>query len=121
VIVAPKQTLMRRLAGSLVATAVALPCCTTFVEPTTCSQGASACGGIHDARFCENVAIAVEGADCTALNIVQSKPFCVVTTSACIDTHYAVKDRDCRVTRYQGVRDSAYSDCPPGAPMFINR
>jgi len=51
----------------------ALSSCTTYLQPTTCDraprsptgkqQGTTACGGIHDARFCDYVAVAVEGAD----------------------------------------------------------
>jgi len=108
-------------ASCMVAMIVALASCTTFVQPTTCKQGSTACGGISDARFCGYVAVAVEGADCAELGIIESKAFCVVTTSACIDTHYAVKNHDCRVLRYERVRDSARADCTPGAPTFINR
>jgi hypothetical protein len=36
--------------------------CTTFVRPTTCERGASACDGIHDARFCDYAAVALQGA-----------------------------------------------------------
>jgi len=100
--------------------AVILPACTTLVRPTACPPGSTACGGISDARFCESVAISVEGTECAGLGIVKSKPFCVVTAGPCIATRYAVKGRDCRVVQYQRLRDSARSECPLGAPMFIN-
>jgi hypothetical protein len=112
---------LQRLAASVILSTVALWSCTTFIEETTCERGKTACGGIHDARFCEYVAVAVEGADCTALGIVESKQFCVVTSTACIDTHYAVKNGDCRVVRYEKVRDSARAECSSGAPTFVNR
>jgi hypothetical protein len=95
--------------------------CTTFVQPTTCTPGSTSCGGLSDARFCEYTALAVEGGDCPGLGIVASRTFCVVTTQACIDTSYAVKDRDCRVLRYERLRDSTRSACPPGTPTFVNR
>ena len=85
------------------ATAVLLPSCTTYAQPATCERGSSACGGIHDARFCDSVAIAVEGADCGALGIVDGKHFCVVTPTSCVDTTYAARDWDCKVFRYQSV------------------
>jgi hypothetical protein len=95
--------------------------CTTFVQPTACEPGSAACGGIDDARFCDVVATAVEGADCPALGVVASRHVCVVTTSACIDTNYAVKGQDCRVLRYHSVRDSSRAECASGTPTFIVR
>jgi hypothetical protein len=100
--------------------AAVVPSRTTYVQPTLCDPGATACAGIHDARFCEYVAVSVEGADCGAIGLAQSKPFCVVTTP-CIDTNYAVKDRDCKVLRYQAVRDGMRAECAPGAPTFVTR
>jgi uncharacterized lipoprotein NlpE involved in copper resistance len=100
--------------------AAGLPSCTTFIEPTTCDQGSTACAGIHDARFCDDVAIAVQGADCAALGVVEGKHFCVVTTTACTDTRFAVKNRHCEVLQYRAVRDSMQADCAPGTPMFVN-
>jgi hypothetical protein len=85
---------IRTTAGLVISAAIATASCTTFVEPITCEQGSTACGGVHDARFCDYVAVAVEGADCTALSVVPTKHFCVVTTGACIDTNYTVRDRD---------------------------
>jgi hypothetical protein len=125
--------MLKRFPGAVIAMASAVSSCTTFVEPTTCERapvspsgqqprGTTACGEIHDARFCDYVAIAVEGADCNTLGIVQSKHFCVVTHEACIETNYSVKDRDCKVVRYLKVLDSTFSEgCPAGAPFFINR
>jgi hypothetical protein len=115
-----------------IALAIMLASCTTLVEPTTCSQapmhvrgkqqGTTACGDIHDARFCDYVATAVEGADCGSLRIVPSEHFCVVTRTSCVDTSYAVKGHDCKVARYEKVRNGAFAEeCPAGAPFFINR
>ena len=100
---------------------VALPRCTTFVQPTSCKNGASSCGGIRDARFCDIVADEVEGADCELLGVLPSHHFCVVTRSACVHADYAVKGRDCRVRRYEPVRSTWYADCPPGVPVFVSR
>jgi hypothetical protein len=100
---------------------VALPRCTTFVQPTSCKDRASSCGGIRDARFCDIVADEVEGADCEELGLLPSRHFCVVTRSACVHADYAVKGRDCRVHRYETVRSTWYADCPPGAPAFVSR
>jgi hypothetical protein len=44
-----------------------------------------------------------------------------VTTTACTDTRFAVKNRDCEVLQYRAVRDSMQADCAPGTPMFVNR
>ncbi len=114
-----RSTTDRRVAG-LVIVAAAAASCTTFVQPTTCEPGSTSCGGIHDARFCEYEATAVEGAACAGLGLVEAKPFCVVTT-ACVHTNYAVRDQDCKVLRYKAVRDAMRAECPPGAPVFVNR
>ncbi len=113
----PKAT--RHLVAAATAVIALLPACTTFVRPTACPPGATACGGIEDARFCESTAISVEGADCAGLGIAPAKPFCVVTAGPCVATTYAVEGRDCRVARYERLRDSARDDCPLGAPIFI--
>jgi hypothetical protein len=118
---ASTPSLTKQLVGPLMATAVAATNCTTFVEPTTCERGSTACGGIHDARFCDYVADAIEGTDCAALNIAPSKHFCVVTTRACIDTNYEVKSRDCKVLRYSLLSDNFRDECSPDTPMFVNR
>jgi|HubBroStandDraft_5_1064220.scaffolds.fasta_scaffold402150_2 hypothetical protein len=97
-----------------------LPSCTSYIQPTVCDKGATACGGINDARFCDDIAVAVEGQDCASLGIAEAKHFCVVTTK-CIDATYAVADRDCRVLRYQGVSDTYWANCEPGAPTFVIR
>jgi hypothetical protein len=94
--------------------------CTTFVEPTTCVRGATACGGIHDARFCDYVAISVEGADCAALGIAPARPFSVAA-GACGETRYVVRDHDCTVLRQRAVRDGVRSDVPSATPMFVAR
>jgi hypothetical protein len=109
------------LAGLVMVAGVVLASCTTFVEPTTCQRNSTSCGGIDDARFCEYVADAVRGMDCAELGLAPSRPFCVVTFGSCIETSYAVKDRDCKVIRYETVRDSTRADCSPGTPMFVNQ
>ena len=112
---------MQALPVIALALAAVLGARTTYVQPVTCEPGSSACGGLHDARFCEYRALAVQGLDSSSLGIAPSKPFCVVTTQACIDTHYSVKDRDCEVLRYDRLGDNSRDDCPQGAPMFVNR
>jgi hypothetical protein len=116
---APKH-FVRGLGGLLIVLATASGC-TTFVQPTACEQGSTACGGIDDARFCDVVATAVEGADCQALGVVAAKHVCVVTSSPCVDTDYAVKGRDCRVVRYVAVRDSSRAECSFDTPTFAVR
>jgi hypothetical protein len=72
----------------------------------------------RDVKFCEDEAVAVEGRDCEALGLAASKHFCVVKSkdATCADTHYELKDRDCRVKQYQGVRE--WRECSPGTPTF---
>jgi hypothetical protein len=111
----------RRFVGAVIAMAVVLASCTTFVRPTTCARGSTTCGGPSDLRFCEYLAVAVEGTGCAELGIVESKPFCVVRPGACIDTEYAVTDRNCRVLRQEVLRNAARDECPTGAPMFASR
>ena len=67
------------------------------------------------------MAVSVDGADCGALGIVASKHFCVVTPSACTETDYVVRGRDCRVLRYESVRDRIHAECGPEVPMFVAR
>ena len=112
---------MRALPTVLPLVGLLLSGCTTYGRPVTCEPGSSGCGGIHDARFCEYQALAIRGSDCPSLEIGPAKPFCVVTTQACIDTNYSVKDRDCEVLRYERLIDSGRDDCPPGVPIFLNR
>lgn len=102
------------------AVALAFAACTTSVEPARCEPGSTQCAGIHDARFCDYVAIAVEGTGCAALGIAPSKQFCIATT-ACLDTSYVVAGRDCRVRLYHALSDNARYDCPPGVPTFVTR
>jgi hypothetical protein len=121
------------LGEAVIAMATVLSSCTTFVEPTTCERvpavppgepqrRTTACGGIHDARFCDYVAVAVEGTDCNTLGIIESKHFCVVTPGACIDTHYSVQGRDCKIVRYEKISDSTFSEgCPTETPFFVGR
>jgi L-alanine-DL-glutamate epimerase-like enolase superfamily enzyme len=116
-----RSSTKRRVTGLVIVAAAATTSCTTFIQPTTCEPGSTSCGGIHDARFCEYVATAVEGTACAAVGLAEARHFCVVTTTACVDTSYAVKDQDCRVLSYETLRDGMRADCPPGAPMFVNR
>lgn len=117
----PSQSSTKGWAVAIVLAAAGLMSCTTFIQPTTCERGSTKCGGSHDARFCEYVASAVEGAACDGVGLVQGKHFCVVTNQACLDTNYAVKDQDCKVVRYELVRDRMSANCPVDAPMFVNR
>ncbi len=110
-----------RVAAIATAVMVALPSCTTYVRPTTCQPGATGCGGIDDARFCDDVAVEVRGKDCAALGIVQSRHFCVVSPAACLDNQYAVTGRDCQVLRYEAVSDATREECDPGTPIFVNQ
>jgi hypothetical protein len=112
---------VRVAAMLLVASFAELGGCKTFITSTTCEMGKTACGGIQDARFCEYKAVAVEGPDCASLGLVDGRPFCVVTPSACTDTSYAVKDGRCSVLRYESVRESIRADCAPGTPTFVSR
>lgn len=116
-----QRSTRRRAAGFAIAAAAAMTRCTTYIQPTTCERNSTSCSGIHDARFCQYVATAVEGTACASLGLVEAKPFCVVTTTGCIETNYAVKDQDCKVVRYESVRDSVRAECPSGAPTFVNR
>jgi hypothetical protein len=107
-------------AAFVIGAAAAAPSCTTYIHPTTCARGETACAGIHDARFCDYVAVSVEGADCASFGVAPSKHFCVATTK-CLGTSYAVKDSDCRVLRSESVRDGARDECAPDTPMFTTR
>ena len=108
-------------AGLIIVTAARLIGCTTFLRPTERERDSTTCGGIHDARTCEYVAIAVEGAACAEVGTVAAEHFRVVTTKGCIDTTCAVGDHDCKELRYQAVRASMHADFPPGTPTFVNR
>jgi hypothetical protein len=116
---APHVNAKRQLAALVIGSALVAVGCTTFVEQTACEPGSTGCAGIHDARFCELVALTVEGKGCGDLGVVASKPFCVVTPTECVTTQYAVEGRDCKVVRYLALRDSARSECPVGTPMFV--
>ncbi len=107
----------RLLAALVVATGLLLGC-TTTIRPVTCTGGPYRCQeGARDVKFCENEALAVEGSECAGLGLAASKHFCVVTPQTCVmQTHYEVKDRDCRVLEYQAVRE--WRVCSPGTPTF---
>jgi hypothetical protein len=102
--------------GFPLAAAAALSSCTTFMHPVTCSGGAFHCGPASDVRFCESVALVVEGTDCTTLGLAPHKRFCFVSRTQCVSTTYAVKDRDCRIVRYEPLKD--WSECSEGTPTF---
>ena len=110
-----------RVACLVIGALLAPPGCTAFVQPTFCEAKATRSAGIHDARFSDIVATAVEGADGAGLGLVPSQHFCVVTRSAFIHSDFAVKDRDCRVLRYEDARSSWDNECPVGAPVFVTR
>jgi hypothetical protein len=104
-----------------VSAAVILSGCTTGVQPTTCAPGATSCAGVRDARFCEYLAVQTEGDDCRANGIIESEPFWVVTPNRCTSTTYVLENGDCRVLRYELLRDANHVERAAGAPMFVNR
>lgn len=113
----PEPTFRAKLLASLVlAGAATLPSCTTYIRPVKCEGPPFTCNERTDVKFCEYEAVALAGADCADVGLVASKSFCVVTASACVDTTYAVKDRDCKVREYRAVRE--WRACPPGTPTF---
>jgi hypothetical protein len=107
---------MIKLAAT-VAVSMALASCTAPMVPTDCGRQAFRCGAVSDVKFCESVALDVEGSDCTSLGVEPSKPFCYATRARCVHADYAVKGRDCKVLRYQPVRE--WSECSLGTPTFI--
>jgi hypothetical protein len=113
---ARKIALCRWRCASLLAKAVLLAGCTTFVDPVQCHGPAFTCNERSDVKFCEYQAVAVEGTACADVGLVEAKDFCVVTATACVDTSYAVKGRDCRVLEYRPVR--AWRQCPAGTVTF---
>jgi hypothetical protein len=70
-------------------------------------------------RFCEYLAVDVQGVDCARLGITAGRNFCVVSPSPCVDTHYELKDGDCNVTHYVAERESF--TCTSGTPTFLSR
>ena len=107
----------RRLVASLVAlAAITATSCTTYVRRVTCEGGEYRCNEQHDVKFCENIVVALDGRDCSDVGLVVGQRFCVVTADRCVTTNYAIRDRDCRVLRYAGVRE--WRDCSPGTPTF---
>jgi len=107
---------LRRALGFALAFALALPCCTTFMQPMACTATEEACAELHDVKFCEGVVVAATGSDCAAAGLIPGKPFCYVATVRCVRTIYALRDRDCVVREYTPVRDGY--ECSPGAPTF---
>jgi hypothetical protein len=106
----------RLLAYLVLAAPAWLPSCTTFIRPVKCEGPPFTCNERTDVKFCEYEAVALDGADCGDVGLVASKNFCVVTAAACVDTTYAVKDRDCKVLEYRAVRE--WRECPPRTPTF---
>jgi hypothetical protein len=96
--------------------AAGLPSCTTYIQPVTCEGPPFSCNERTDVKFCEYEAVALDGPDCSGVGLVASKDFCVVTATACRNTTYAVKDRDCTVLQYRPVRE--WRTCPAGTPTF---
>lgn len=113
----PRGSEARRIAGLVVVAAALFSSCTTYVRPVKCDGGPYRCNGEPNVRFCEYEAVAVEGADCAELGLAASKSFCVITHAACVDTHYAVKDRNCRVVQYRALRE--WRECSAGTPTFM--
>jgi hypothetical protein len=69
-------------------------------------------------KFCEYRALAVDGPDCSALGLVASKPFCVVTPeyAPCVETQYQVADRVCSVIDQHLLGE--WRECSRGTPTF---
>lgn len=112
-----KPAFRKKFLGRLVLVgAASLPSCTTFIRPVKCEGPPFTCNDRTDVKFCEYEAVALDGADCADVGLVTSKNFCVVTAAACVDTTYAVKDRDCKVREYRAVRE--WRECHPGTPTF---
>jgi hypothetical protein len=107
---------LRHVAGLALASALLLPCCTTFMRAIDCGGRPWACAELHDVRFCENVVVTAEGADCAGAGLSAGKPFCYVSTARCVHTTYALKDHDCVVREYTPVRE--WSECSTGTPTF---
>jgi hypothetical protein len=96
--------------------ALAVASCTTYLRPVECRGGPFKCNEPLDVAFCEYVATSVEGSDCARLGLADGKSFCVVTHDRCRSTRYALRDADCRVVRYEPVRE--FRECSPGTPTF---
>jgi hypothetical protein len=109
-----------RLLAALFVAALSLAGCTTAVRPVQCTGGPYRCHeNSGDVMFCENEAVALEGSDCAAVGLAPSKHFCVVVPqpqSCASETHYEVKDRDCKVLRYRALRE--WRECSPETPTF---
>jgi hypothetical protein len=106
----------RMLIATLFSGVLSVSSCTTFIEPVKCQGPPFTCNEHTDVKFCEYEALSVQGADCSDLGLAPVKDFCVVTTTGCVHTSYAVKGRDCRVQEYRAVRD--WRQCPAGTPTF---
>jgi hypothetical protein len=93
--------------------------CTTSVQPVQCQGGPYRCNvGFRDVKFCEDEAVAVAGAGCTALGLAPSRHFCIVKPedASCADTRYELKGLDCQVSEYRPVRE--WRECSEGTPTF---
>jgi hypothetical protein len=95
--------------------------CTTYVQPTSCAQGSTTCGGVRDARFCEYEAEKTAGPDCASSGLAAGRRFYVVTSTECTDTRYAVMGKDCRVLAYRELRDGDRAEDESGVPVFDSR
>jgi hypothetical protein len=113
---ASKNAAARHVLGVAIALALLLPCCMTHMQPAVCGDEKSSCGHLHDVRFCENVALSVDGSDCASAKLMVGKPFCYVSSGPCVQRTFALKDHDCVVYRYQLVRES--EECSQGTPTF---
>jgi hypothetical protein len=89
------------LASLGLAEATLLPSCTTYLQSVKCAGPPFTCNERSDVKFCEYQAVALEGTDCESAGLAPSKDFCVVTATACVDTTYALRDRDCKVLDYR--------------------
>jgi hypothetical protein len=116
------RRVVRIAPGLVVGLALAMPllsvACTTFVHGVACGDRERQCGERHDIRFCEYVALEVDGPECERIGLAASRPFCFVSSGPCVSTTYATKDSGCQVVRYELLRE--WSQCSPGAPTFAS-
>jgi hypothetical protein len=106
----------RHMTTIALAVILVLPSCTTVVQPADCGGRPYACADLHDVKFCESRAVALEGKDCANAGLSVGKPFCFVSTNQCATTTYALKGLDCTVSRYDRLRE--WSECSPGTLTF---
>jgi hypothetical protein len=110
-----RQRVVRGLLPPIALLSVA---CTTFVQGVACGDRERQCGERHDIRFCEYVALEVDGPECEKFGLAANRPFCFVSSGPCVSTSYATKDSGCQVVRYELLRE--WGQCSRGAPTFAS-